>query len=109
MTRIEVFKKHEAKDAQDAYSHLQEKIDELNRTRKGVCWICHSPESRNWGILFPDNGSDSLGFGSSKNEDGDEYVRMAFFCFCPEHDLEDPENMQKVNQTLVNIKREISN
>ncbi len=83
---------------------ISERIEKLNKTREGICWLCGFP-IKNWGVLLPQDTSDDLGFGS-KDENT---ARIVFFPVCSIHDICEKENKEKIIRTLILKKMEFSN
>ena len=81
------------KDMSDALKNIKDKIEELNKTRVGTCWVCDE-KVQNWIVLLPDQ-YDGLGFGST----GDK-TRIAFVPICSEHDISDPDIIHIIRERL---------
>jgi hypothetical protein len=85
---------------------LNETIDALNREREAPCWVCRKVVM-NWGVCFPD-APGGLGLGH-REDDGKPSTRLAFFPFCPEHDLESEEVIEAVQRKLESLRQQLSN
>jgi len=83
---------------------LFERVEELNNTRSGLCWVCHEGVD-NWGILLPESASDDLGFGSRDKST----ARIVFFPICTTHDIDDDEIIKIIRKQLLIKKQEFSN
>lgn len=105
--KIEVRKKQKIDSYEDFKEKLESAIDELNSTREAPCWVCDTLVM-NWGVIFPGNGPDALGLGSS-DADGKKLTRIAFFPYCPEHDLEDEEIVEAIHKRLDILRQQLAN
>ena len=82
---------------------VKNKIEELNKTLDGNCWLCKK-RIKNWICLIPKYDPDDLGFGSNGNK-----ARLAFIPLCPEHDTEDPDIIKQLQKILVIKNQELKN
>jgi len=83
-------------------------IEELNGTKEANCWVCGEPVS-NWGMIVPNDNPGGLGFGTPTKEQGKEVVRVAFFPFCPHHNMDDEKNMRKVEEKILSMRQQLLN
>lgn len=84
-------------DIKQFVKHIEQKIENLNKTIERSCWLCGEPV-KNWVCIIPEN-SEQLGLGKASQDK----VRIAFIPVCKHHDIDDEENISKIRY-LIRIK-----
>jgi hypothetical protein len=104
---IEFMRSGKVSSVEELSKKLDAVVEQLNQTREAPCWICQEIVM-NWGVLILEN-PEMVGLGAKPSESGRENVRIAYFPFCPEHDINSEESNRCIRKKLSQMRQEFSN